>query len=163
MEANDLDLGDELGDHFGDKFGDFGDKRKDLKNAGIFSISLLLVKIYRIYYMVLCDVTSCEERYKNPGVAEMRQSSLNFCGVRRISLETSSLCELVSCETLSAIVRTIAVIVRDFLSARCLIYASAVFIVTCGSCLPEYSRIKRHSPLTCLLNSFHHTHTERIS
>ncbi|GBM85522.1 hypothetical protein AVEN_53124-1 [Araneus ventricosus] len=47
----------------------------------------------------------------------MRQSSSHVCGVRRNSLETCSLCELVSCETLSAVVRAIAVIVSDLLSA----------------------------------------------
>ncbi|GBM99686.1 hypothetical protein AVEN_251347-1 [Araneus ventricosus] len=31
--------------------------------------------------MILCDVTSYQERYNNPGVAEMRQSSLNVFGV----------------------------------------------------------------------------------
>ncbi|GBN61879.1 hypothetical protein AVEN_93159-1 [Araneus ventricosus] len=95
---------------FGDHFGDFGHKMKDLKNSGIFSISLLGEEIYRIYWMVLCDFTSCQERHKNPGVAEMRQSSLKACGVGRTSLE---FCDLVSCETLSVIVRAIAVIVSD--------------------------------------------------
>ncbi|GBN92583.1 hypothetical protein AVEN_44244-1 [Araneus ventricosus] len=110
MEDNDL------GDELGNKFGEFGDKMKDLKNAGIFSISLLGAEIYRIYQLILCDFTSCQESYKTPGVAEMRQSSLNVYGIRRISLETCSFCELVSCEELSAIVRAIAVIVSNLLS-----------------------------------------------
>ncbi|GBL73127.1 hypothetical protein AVEN_159215-1 [Araneus ventricosus] len=67
--------------------------------------------------MILCVVTSCPERYKNPVVAEMKQSSLNVFGVPRMSLESCSLCELVSCETLSAIVRANTVIICDLLSA----------------------------------------------
>ncbi|GBN74624.1 hypothetical protein AVEN_157315-1 [Araneus ventricosus] len=47
----------------------------------------------------------------------MRQSSLNGFGVRRISLESCSHCELVSCLMLSAIVRAITVIVHDLLSS----------------------------------------------
>ncbi|GBL98947.1 hypothetical protein AVEN_227471-1 [Araneus ventricosus] len=43
----------------------------------------------------------------------MRQSSLNVFEVRIISLETCSLCELVSCETLSAFVPAITAIVRN--------------------------------------------------
>ncbi|GBL97922.1 hypothetical protein AVEN_129180-1 [Araneus ventricosus] len=83
MEANVSDLGD----HFGDKFGDLGDKTKILKNAGIFSISLLVAEIWRIYYMILCDVTSCQKRYKNPDllscdkiVFERLRSSKNLFG-----------------------------------------------------------------------------------
>ncbi|GBM06128.1 hypothetical protein AVEN_265185-1 [Araneus ventricosus] len=93
--------------------------------------------------MVLCDDKSCKERYKNPGVAEMRLSALNVCGVRRISLESCSLCELVSCETLSAVVRAIAVIVRDLLSACTANLCKCCFSVTCASCFLEYSRIRR--------------------
>ncbi|GBM49147.1 hypothetical protein AVEN_179752-1 [Araneus ventricosus] len=91
------DLGVELGDHFGEKFGNFDDKMRDLKNAGIFSVCLLGTEIYRMYSMILCDVTSCQERNKNTGVDEMRQSSLNVSGDRRISLQSCSLCELVCC------------------------------------------------------------------
>ncbi|GBN24579.1 hypothetical protein AVEN_73005-1 [Araneus ventricosus] len=68
----------------------------------------------------------------------MRQSPFNVCGVRRISSETCSLCELVSCETLSTVVRDIAVLISELLSicvahlCKCclfvlLICASAVF------------------------------------
>ncbi|GBN64656.1 hypothetical protein AVEN_148977-1 [Araneus ventricosus] len=76
--------------------GDFGEKMKDLKNAGIFSISLLGEEIYRICQMILCDITSCQERYTNAVFAEMRQSSLNVFRVRRISLESCSHRELIS-------------------------------------------------------------------
>ncbi|GBM01343.1 hypothetical protein AVEN_135770-1 [Araneus ventricosus] len=85
-----------LGDKLGDRFDDSGEKIKVPQNAGIFSISLLGSEIYRIYKMILCDVTSCQETYKKPGVAERRQSSLNVFGVRRISLESCSHRELIS-------------------------------------------------------------------
>ncbi|GBN23054.1 hypothetical protein AVEN_270336-1 [Araneus ventricosus] len=81
--------------------------------------------------MFLCNVTSCQERYKNLGVAEMRQSPLNVCGNRRISLET---CELVSCETLIAIVRAIAVIVSDLLSA-----CTANLCKCCSNCYLSFA------------------------
>ncbi|GBN47025.1 hypothetical protein AVEN_124041-1 [Araneus ventricosus] len=64
----------------------------------------------------------------------MRQSSLNVCRVRRISMGTCFLCELFNCETLSAIVRAIAVIVRDLLSActsnlcKCCVYCYLCFV-----------------------------------
>ncbi|GBM18345.1 hypothetical protein AVEN_127799-1 [Araneus ventricosus] len=80
------------------------------------------------------DVTSCQGRYKNRGVAEMRQSFLNVCGVRRISLETCSRCELVSCEILSSIVHSIDVIDSDLLSTctanlcKCCFYCHLRFV-----------------------------------
>ncbi|GBM11784.1 hypothetical protein AVEN_22916-1 [Araneus ventricosus] len=68
----------------GDNFVDFGDKIKVLKNSGIFSISLLGAESYRIYYMIVCDVTSCQLKYKSPEVAEMRQSSLSVFGAKNL-------------------------------------------------------------------------------
>ncbi|GBN95618.1 hypothetical protein AVEN_206714-1 [Araneus ventricosus] len=64
--------------------------------------------------MIVCDAPSCQERYRNPGVSEMRQSSLE---ILRSSVETCSLCELVSCETPSAIVLDLAVHISESLSS----------------------------------------------
>ncbi|GBM75685.1 hypothetical protein AVEN_87377-1 [Araneus ventricosus] len=55
---------------------------------------------------------------KAQGVAEMRQSSLNICGIRRISLDSCSHCDLVSRLTLSATVRAITVIISYLPSAH---------------------------------------------
>ncbi|GBO34208.1 hypothetical protein AVEN_210834-1 [Araneus ventricosus] len=63
--------------------------------------------------MILCDVTSYREDYKYPELlndGERLQSAKNLFGVLFALL-------LVSCLTLSAIVRVITVIIRDFLSA----------------------------------------------
>ncbi|GBN44086.1 hypothetical protein AVEN_213666-1 [Araneus ventricosus] len=52
------DINDELGDHFGY----FGDKSKIPENAIIFSISPLGQEIYRMYWMIPCDVTTSRTR-----------------------------------------------------------------------------------------------------
>ncbi|GBM98333.1 hypothetical protein AVEN_222979-1 [Araneus ventricosus] len=99
--------------------------------------------------MILRDVTSCHERYKEPGVAEIEtivfaefEECLWRCG-RMFALRIGQLLD------------AIAVIVSDLLSA------CTDNLGKC--CFPEYSRIKRFSPLSCLLNCFHRTHTGRFS
>ncbi|GBO03485.1 hypothetical protein AVEN_67647-1 [Araneus ventricosus] len=55
----------------GDKFGDFGDEMWYLKNAGIFSISLL-GPISGFIQMIPCDVTACRGDYKRTVLRSQR-------------------------------------------------------------------------------------------
>ncbi|GBO38787.1 hypothetical protein AVEN_26610-1 [Araneus ventricosus] len=62
----------DLGDHFGD----FGNKSKIPENAIIFSISLLREEIYRMYWMIPCDVTTSRSRaYKRRRQLKGRRTS----------------------------------------------------------------------------------------
>ncbi|GBM95054.1 hypothetical protein AVEN_117615-1 [Araneus ventricosus] len=93
----------------------------------------------------------------------MRQSSLNDCGVRIISLETCSLSELVSCQTLSAIVPAIAVIDRDLLPACNANLCKCCFCLYLRFVFSGIFKNKVSFTVICLLDYFRRTFTGRFA